>query len=105
VTVEESGQKREVQGRNPKGWLMLDNSGHYAVLTFSGEDQAKFASNNRLEASPEESKALLSGTLAHYGTYSQEGNLLVFHIERCTFPNWNGIEQRRSFALKGDELT
>ena len=104
VTVEESGHKRDVQGASPKGRLMLDNSGHYAVLTFS-QDQPKFASNNRLEATPEESKALLSGTLAHYGTYSQEGNVLVFHVERCTFPNWNGIEQRRSFALKGDELT
>ena len=104
VTVEEGGHKRDVQGPNPKGRLMLDDSGHYAVLTFS-QDQTKFASNNRLEATAEESKALLSGTLAHYGTYAEEGNALVFHIERCTFPNWNGIEQRRSFALKGDELT
>jgi Lipocalin-like domain len=104
VTVEEGGHKRDVQGPNPKGRLMLDSSGHYAVLTFS-QDQGKFASNNRLEATPEESKALLSGTNAHYGTYSAEGGLLVFHIERSTFPNWNGIEQKRPFTLKGDELT
>jgi hypothetical protein len=62
-------------------------------------------SNNRLEATAEESKTLLSGTLAHYGTYSVADNVLVFHIERSTFPNWDGIEQRRPFTLKGDELT
>ena len=67
VTVEQGGQKRDVQGPNPKGLLMLDSGGHFAVLTFRA-DQPKFASNNRLEATAEESKALLSGTLGHYGT-------------------------------------
>jgi hypothetical protein len=74
---------------------MLDSGGHFAVLTFRA-DQPKFASNNRLEATAEESKALLSGTLGHYGTYTVADNVLVFHIERSTFPNWNGIEQKRS---------
>src|ERR1700731_1262631 len=83
---------------------MLDSVGHFAALTFRA-DQQKFASNNRLEATAEESKTLLSGTLAHYGTYSVADNVLVFHIERSTFPNWDGIEQRRPFTLKGDELT
>jgi hypothetical protein len=104
VTVEQGGQKRDVQGPNPKGLLMLDSAGHFAALTFRA-DQQKFASNNRLEATAEESKTLLSGTLAHYGTYSVADNVLVFHIERSTFPNWDGIEQRRPFTLKGDELT
>jgi hypothetical protein len=94
VTVEQDGQKRDVQGPNPKGVLMLDNGGHFAVLTFRA-DQPKFASNNRLEATAEESKTLLSGTLAHFGTYSEANNVLVFHIERSTFPNWDGIEQKR----------
>jgi len=59
-------------------------------LTFRA-DQQKVASNNRLEATAEESKTLLSGTLAHYGTYSVADNVLVFHIERSTFPNWDAI--------------
>jgi hypothetical protein len=103
VTVEQGGQKRDVQGPNPKGLLMLDSGGHFAVLTFRA-DQPKFASNNRLDATAEESKALLSGTLGHYGTYAVADNVLVFHIERSMFPNWDGIEQKRPFTLKGDEL-
>ena len=102
-TVEQNGQKRDAQGPNPKGLLILDSGGHYAVLTFR-QDQPKFASNNRLEATAEESKALLSGTLGHYGTYAVADNVLVFHIERSMFPNWDGIEQKRPFTLKGDEL-
>jgi hypothetical protein len=103
-TVEQNGQKRDAQGPNPKGLLILDSGGHYAVLTFR-QDQPKFASNNRLEATAEESRSLLAGTLGHYGTYSPAGNVLVFHIERSTFPNWNGIEQKRPYTLNGDELT
>ena len=97
-------QIRDVQGPNPQGLLMLDSGRHYEVLTFR-QDQPKFASNNRLDATAEETKNLLAGTLGHYGTYSATGNVLVFHIERSTFPNWNGIEQKRPYTLTGDELT
>jgi hypothetical protein len=104
VIVEQGGQKRDVMGPNPKGRLMFDNGGHYSVLTFR-QDLPKFASNNRLTASAEENSAIIAGSLSHYGTYSKVGNVLVFHIEYSTFPNWDGIDQKRPFALKGDDLT
>jgi hypothetical protein len=30
---------------------------------------------------------------------------VVLRIEISTFPNWIGTEQRRPFAINGDELT
>ena len=35
----------------------------------------------------------------------EAGKALIFRIEASTFPNWTGAEQRRAFALRGDELT
>ena len=53
---------------------------------------------------PEENKAVVQGTNAHFGTYAVEGDKLVLRIEAATFPNSTGAEQRRPFTLTGDEL-
>lgn len=29
---------------------------------------------------------------------------ITFRIQTSTFPNWNGVEQKRPFSLAGDEL-
>jgi hypothetical protein len=28
----------------------------------------------------------------------------AFKIEHATFPNWEGVEQKRAFSISGDEL-
>ena len=86
-----------------EGRLVLDANGNYVFTTMS-TDLPKVASNNRMTATPEEAKALVAGSLTHFGTYSVVGNALVFKVEKATFPNWNGIEQKRIFSLNGDEL-
>lgn len=50
---------------------------------------------------------MVQESIAHFGTYSVDaaGKALVLRIEGSTFPNWTGTEQRRTFALSGDELT
>ena len=100
-TRETNGAKVPVDTR---GALTLDDSGRYTFMTIS-PDLPKVASNNRMTATPEEAKAITARSLAHYGTFSVSGQTLVFKIEGATFPNWNGIEQKRSFTVAGDELT
>jgi len=65
-----------------------------------------FVSNNRNDGTPEENKAVVQGSLAHFGRYSidEAQRTLVLHMESSTFPNWNGTEQRRTFTVSGDEL-
>jgi Lipocalin-like domain len=104
VTVEQGDEKGDVMGPNPKGLLMFDDGGHFSVSTFR-QDLPKFASDNRLAATAEESSAVVSGSLAHYGTYSEAEDVLVFHIECSTFPNWDGTDQKGLFAISGDDLT
>ncbi len=99
-TREKDGIKTDI---HPMGSLSLDASGRY-MLTTIAPDLPKVASNNRTTATPEENKAIVSGSLAHFGTFSVSDKTLIFKVESATFPNWNGIEQKRTFVLNGDEL-
>ena len=52
VNTHPDGSKYEALGPNPRGVFMLDANGHFA-LTLLGEGRRKFASNNRLESTPD----------------------------------------------------
>jgi hypothetical protein len=69
-------------------------------------DLPKFASNNRDTGTPEENKAVIHGNLSYFGTYSldEKDGTLTVHIERCSFPNWNGTDQKRITSLTASEL-
>ena len=96
----------EAFGPNPSGTLVLGSDGRYALI-FLRRDLPKIAANDRLSQTADESRTIAKGSIAHFGTYrvDETGKFLVFRIESSTFPNWNGAEQRRPFALSGDELT
>ena len=34
-----------------------------------------------------------------------QSHTLVFNIQRASFPNWEGEQQRRTYELNGDELS
>ena len=104
-TLDEGGKKSDLYGPNPKGMLILANDGRYTIVLLRS-DLPKFASNNRTTGTADENKAVVAGTLAHYGTYRVEdgGKSLVLRTEGSTFPNWNGVEQKRALTVTGDEL-
>jgi len=70
-------------------------------------DLPKFASSNRQEGTAEENKAVVQGSISYFGTYTVEegAKTLILHIQNCSFPNWTGTDQKRSFTLRGDEMT
>jgi hypothetical protein len=88
------------------GYAVFQPNGHFSLqLVLS--NLPKFTSNNRAKGTPEENKAVVQGSIAYFGTYSLDGagGTLTLHIERCTFPNWNGIDlQRPIISLTADEL-
>jgi hypothetical protein len=47
------------------------------------------------------------GSSTHYGTVAIDAaaHVLVFRIEGASFPNWEGTEQRRKYALAADSLS
>ena len=56
-------------GNNPKSLLIFTNNGYYTWHVFRS-DRPKFASNNRMQGTPDENKATMQGSLAYFGTYS-----------------------------------
>jgi hypothetical protein len=105
INMHPDGTKYEALGPNPRGVFVLDANGHFAI-TILGDARRKFASNNRLEGTPDENKSAVQGAIAYFGTYTvdEANHTLNFHIERCTFPNWDGTDQKRSITITGDEL-
>jgi len=104
-TVAADGKRSPTFGPKPKGIVVFEANGRYALIV-TRSDQPKFASNNRLQGTPEENKAIVQGSISHFGTYAvNEGDkTITFHIQTSTFPNWDGMDQKRPFTLSGDEL-
>jgi Lipocalin-like domain len=87
------------------GYAVFQRDGHFSLQLVLGS-LPKFASNNRATGTADENKAVVQGSIAYFGTYSLDPDgTLMLHIERCTFPNWNGTDLKRPIiALTADEL-
>jgi hypothetical protein len=105
TTTEQGGVKSDTFGPNAKGRLVFDAEGRY-VITFFAANLPKFASNNRTIGTADENKAIVAGSLTHFGTYTvnEADKSFTFRVENATFPNWDKTEQKRSFVITGDEL-
>ena len=105
AVTEQGGNKTDTFGPNPKGILVVDANSRY-VIAFARADLPKVASNNRTTGTPEENKAIVGGSIAHFGTFAVNAadKTITFKLETSTFPNWDGTEQQRAFTVTGDEL-
>src|SRR6516225_4912690 len=99
------GSKVDILGPNPKGMLMIDNGGPLSVPEMRSE-RPKFGSNSR-QGTAAESKAIMQGSIAYFGTYTidEAAKTLSVRIDACSFPNWNGTDQKKSLTISKDELT
>lgn len=91
-------------GPNAKGMLVFDGT-RFATQVTAG-NLPKFTSNNRMVGTPQEYEAISHGVVAYFGTYtvSETDRIVTLHIERSSFPNWEGTDQQRRFEFVGDEL-
>jgi hypothetical protein len=99
------GSRVELYGPSPQGILMFDEHGNYALQIFR-TGRAKFATNDKAQGTPEEYKAAVQGSNAHFGKYTvnETDGTITFHIAHASYPNWEGTEQKRTFTLVNDEL-
>jgi hypothetical protein len=104
ITYEQNGKTTQPYGANPKGIEIFGSDGRVVVVIVS-PDLPKFASNNRVEGTAEENKAVVQGSVAFFGTYKADDKSYSLQIEGSTFPNFAGTSQKRTFVIKGDELT
>ena len=106
-TTAPNGAKQQFYGAPAKGILILDAGGRYAqVLARPGRPKFKSINRFSFEATPEELKVAVIGTVATFGTWSvDEANKTISRRpEASLLPNDEGIEQKYSVSLSGDEL-
>jgi hypothetical protein len=105
-SVRADGSKVPVYGPIPKGIAFFDAGGHF-IITVMRADRAKYAIDFPTQGTAEENKATAQGTMTYFGTYAviEPDHTIALHIEASSFPNWNGAEQNRIFAISGDQLT
>jgi Lipocalin-like domain len=106
-TTGPNGAKQQFYGAPAKGILILDASGTYAqVLARPGRPKLKSINRFSLEATPEELKVAVIGTVATFGTWSvnEADKTLSRRPEASLLPNEEGVEQKFSVTLAGDEL-
>jgi hypothetical protein len=103
--VAPNGTKRQIFGPNPKGIAIFDANGRYAQILMN-PNRPKFKGSTRLDGTPEENKAVVQATAAHFGTWSinEADRSLTVHQEINIFPNDDGLVSKRSITLAGDEL-
>ena len=104
-TTRADGTKFDTYGAKPIGILMFDSGGHFSLF-IANTERLKFASGNRLDGRPEEYKAAVQGSISYFGKYSidETAKTINFDIEGSSFPNWDGVTQKRPFTITGDEL-
>lgn len=100
------GSRTRDYGAAPKGRLLVDEQGRYALQIFKSE-RPRFASDEKPKGSAAEFAAAFLGASTHFGTIAVDAaaQTLVFHIEAASFPNWEGTSQSRRFTLRGDTLS
>lgn len=104
-TTRQDGSKFDTYGKEPKGIVMFDSGGNFALF-IAKPDPVKFASKSRLDGTPEEYKAAVHNSIAYYGTYKvdEAAKTISWSIDASSFPNWYGVTQQRHFSINGDEL-
>jgi len=106
TNIRPDGSKADVFGPRGTGIVIFESNGRYAIINVN-PDIPKFASNNRAQGTAAENKAVVEGSIAHYGTYSYDAanKVINLKIEGSTYPNWAGTEQKRSIiTFAGDDL-
>lgn len=92
-------------GRDPLGWIMYQ-PGEYMSVALMRPDRPKFASDNLVEATPEEVETAFGGYISYFGSYevNERERFVIHRLQLSWFPNLVGTEQKRFFEFEGDRL-
>jgi hypothetical protein len=104
-TVAPDGKRTPTFGPDPAGLTIFGSDGRYVSLVVRN-DIPKFAANSRAAGTAEENKTVVQSGIATFGRYTinEADHTLILNIERSSYPNWNGTEQKRPITITGDEL-
>ena len=101
-----NGTVNAIYGNHPTGMLIYDADGHVSIQIMR-RDRPRFAKNDRLGGTPDETKTAFEGYLAYFGTYTvdETKQTVTHHLEGSLLPNWVGSDQVRFYELTAERLT
>ena len=93
-------------GEKPHGLIIFTPDGYYSIQIYRG-DRLKFASGDKPKGTPEEYKDAVMGMSDHFGRYEVDSvkQIITFHVDRSSFPNWDNTTRMTPYELKGDVLS
>jgi hypothetical protein len=99
------GSKFQRFGANPRGINIFDANGRFVAI-FARADLPKIKSNSPSNPTPEEAKAIVSGAISYFGTYTvdEASKTIKLHTEASSYPNLVGEQVRTITSLTADEL-
>jgi len=97
VNTSSDGRKVEPFGANPQGTAIFGSDGRFAIV-ISRADLAKFASDNRMQGTPDENRAIVQGSIGFFGSYLVANGAVIQHIDGGTWPSWIGTDQKRTIT-------
>ncbi len=103
--VKDDGTHVPLFGSNPMGTLMFSGTGRYAAITMRS-DLKPFASNDPNNGTAAENKAVVTGSLSQFGTYTTDeaGKTINFRVEGYSFPNLSNTSSKRMVTAITDEV-
>jgi hypothetical protein len=105
VATNKHGGKNYPYGEKPVGQLFYGKNGNMMVEIMKPGIK-KFVSANLLKGTPEEVLPAYYGFIAYYGTYKivADSNIVIHHLEACSFPNWINQDQKRYYKFDNGKL-
>jgi len=104
-TVRPDGSRVHNYGANPQGIAFFDSNGRY-IISVMQSDRPKYAANHWMQGTAEENKATAQGTMTYFGTYTvnEADRSITVHIVGSSYPNWNGVDLKRTVTITADEM-
>lgn len=104
VNTAPDGKKSEPFGSSPQGRTVFGADGRFVQVVIR-PGIPKFASNNRMQGTAEENKAVVQSSVAYFGTYKVADKVLILQVEASTWPGWVGSEEKRPItSLSANQL-
>jgi Lipocalin-like domain len=93
-------------GKNPKGYIVYDETGHVMIQSMRIPPPPKFASGGDGKPTPQEALVAYDSYVAYFGTYTvdEARHVVIHHVEGSLNPSYVGTDQERPFELTGDRL-
>ena len=92
-------------GAAPVGRITYSADGRMSAQIMRA-GRASFASNELYGGSNAEKRSAYDSFIAYYGSFEVNSatHVVIHHVIGSLFPNWSGRDQRRRYAIRGEQL-